>query len=87
MIQQLELLDVTKTAPDSAVPVSTRGIPIRAPFLDPKILQIPIPDVLYALLRLPRRNVKSEIASKYFALSESKRNELGLCWRKFVDRC
>jgi hypothetical protein len=46
---------------------------------------IPVPDVLYALLRLPRRNVQSEISSKFFALNERKRDELMHRWRQFVD--
>jgi hypothetical protein len=46
---------------------------------------IPVPDVLYALLRLPRRNVQSEIASKVFALDERRRDELIRRWRKFID--
>jgi hypothetical protein len=46
---------------------------------------IPVPDVLYALLRLPRRNAQSEIASKGFALDERKRDELTRRWRQFID--
>jgi hypothetical protein len=55
---------------------------------DPTGLQdhtIPVPDVLYALLRLPRRNVQNEISSKVLALDERKRDELTRRWRKFVD--
>jgi hypothetical protein len=46
---------------------------------------IPAPDVLYALLRLPRRNVQREIASIVFALDEQKRDELTRRWRQFID--
>jgi hypothetical protein len=86
LIEQLELLDVTKTAPNSAVPLSASGAPIRAPLLRPTVLPIPIPDVLYALLRLPRRNVQNELLVKFSALDEQKRDELMRRWCKFVDQ-
>jgi hypothetical protein len=45
-----------------------------------------IPDVLYALLRLPRRNVESEVSKTFLALSKTEREELSRKWRMFVDR-
>jgi hypothetical protein len=46
---------------------------------------ISVPDVLYALLRLPRRNIENEISATVFALDERKRDELTRKWCKFVD--
>jgi hypothetical protein len=46
---------------------------------------IPVPDVLYALLRLPRRNVQNEILARVLALDERERDDLARQWRKFVD--
>lgn len=46
---------------------------------------IPIPDVLYALLRLPRRNVESELAKTFYTLNDETRYKLKHGWRKLVD--
>jgi hypothetical protein len=85
IVRQLEMLDVK-------VPPLPKLVYIyNCPYFlasDPTGIQehtIPIPDVLYALLRLPRRNVQNEISEKVFALSERKRGELGHAWRKFVN--
>jgi hypothetical protein len=51
--------------------------------LDPP--EIPIPGVLYALLRLPRRNVENEISTRVLALDQRERDELWRRWRNFVD--
>ncbi len=47
---------------------------------------IAIPDVLYALLRLPRRNIESEITKAVFQINDRKRDDITHRWRKFVDR-
>jgi hypothetical protein len=85
VIRQLELLDV-KNPPMPRL-IYIYGSPY---FLgsDPTGVQehtIPIPDVLYALLRLPRRNVQNEISAICFSLNEGRRGELEHRWRKFVD--
>jgi hypothetical protein len=85
LIQQLELFDISKTMAGTAVPLGGDGTPVQAPFLRPTVIPIVIPDVLYTLLRLPRRNVQSEISSKLLALNERKRDELTRRWRKFID--
>lgn len=47
---------------------------------------IEIPSVLYALLRLPRRNVESELSMTFHALEEAKKRKLHEQWREFVER-
>ena len=86
LIEQLQLIDVTKTAPNSVVPLCADGTRIRGPSPNPTIIPIQIPDVLYALLRLPRRNVESEISRTFFSLYKQKREELLQQWNRFVDR-
>jgi ABC-type multidrug transport system fused ATPase/permease subunit len=85
IIRQLEALD-------NKVPPLPKLIYIyNCPYFlgsDPSGIQehsIPIPDVLYALLRIPRRNPQGEISAKIFALSERKPSELARGWRKLVD--
>jgi hypothetical protein len=85
IIRQLEIFDV-KIPPVPKL-IYVYGCPY---FLgsDPTGIQehtIPIPDVLYALLRLPRRNVQNEILATVSALDERKRDELTRRWRKFLD--
>jgi hypothetical protein len=85
IIHHLELFDV------KIPPVPTLIYIYGCPYLlgsDKTGIQehtIPIPDVLYALLRLPRRNVCNEISAKFSSLNESNRAELTHRWRKFVD--
>jgi len=85
VIRQLEIFD------DEIPPLPKLVKIYGSPYLlgsDPTGIQehtIPIPSVLYALLRLPRRNVQSEISANFSALNERKRDELARRWRKFVD--
>jgi hypothetical protein len=54
--------------------------------LDFKFGQVPdIRDVLYALLRLPKRNVQSELSAEYRALVAEEKAKLHRQWRDFVD--
>jgi hypothetical protein len=46
---------------------------------------IPIPSVLYALLRLPRRNVESEVSKAFNALADDKKNTIWQQWQAFLD--
>jgi hypothetical protein len=85
LIEQIELFDVSKTLPGSAVPLRSDGTSVQAPFVRPTLIPIVIPGVLYALLRLPRRNIQNELSVKFSALDEQKRKELMRRWRKFVD--
>jgi hypothetical protein len=85
VIRQLETLD-------NKVPPLPKLIYIyNCPYFlgsDPTGIQehsLPIPDVLYALLRLPRRNVQSEVSEKVSVLSKRRRGELAHGWRRFVD--
>jgi hypothetical protein len=87
VIRQLEILDVKNPPPPKLVHIY--GVPYlmgsnkTGSFIQEHAIQVP--DVLYALLRLPRRNVQNEIASKVFSLDERKRDELTRRWHKFVD--
>ena len=45
----------------------------------------PVPSVLYALLRLPRRNVEHEVSRAYNALNEEKKKAVWEQWRAFLD--
>jgi hypothetical protein len=56
-----------------------------SPFTGIEGVVIHIPDVLYALLRLPRRDVQSELLNNYRSLDADKRLELHRRWREFVD--
>ena len=85
IIRQLEIIDVK-------IPLVPKLIYVYGcPYFlgsDPTGIQehtIPVPDVLYTLLRLPRRNVQNEISAAVSALDERKRDELTRRWRKFID--
>jgi hypothetical protein len=86
IIRQLEILD------GKIPPLPKLVYVYGSPYLlgsDPTGIQehtINVPDALYALLRLPRRNAESEISKLFFALGEEERDELSHQWRKFVDR-
>ncbi|GEM_PF-5327668 len=45
----------------------------------------PVPSVLYALLRLPRRNVEHSVSAAYSALEEAKKNAIWTHWQAFLD--
>lgn len=44
-----------------------------------------VPSVLYALLRLPRRNVEHEVSRTYNALDDEKKKALWKQWQAFLD--
>ncbi len=45
----------------------------------------PVPSVLYALLRLPRRNVEHEVSRAYNALDDEEKKALWTQWQAFLD--
>ena len=85
IIRQLELFDV------KIPPIPELVYVYNCPYLlgsDPTGIQehtIPIPDVLYALLRLPRRNVESKVSWTYNTLSGDKKKAISEQWRAFLD--
>ena len=86
IIRQLETLDVNIPPVPKLVYIYGRPYFLGQ---DPTGIQehtISVPDVLYALLRLPRRNVASELDREFNALDERKRDQLTQRWQGFVDR-
>jgi len=89
IVRQLQIYDINLPRPSPIM--QHEGIPFvmtidNAPISINMIVPIPIPDVLYELLRLPRRDIESEISRRFMELSKQRRTEISLQWRKFVDR-
>ena len=80
IIRQLEALDINFPPPPKLVYI------YGCPYFRGTEHTLGVPDVLYALLRLSRRNVESELSKTFYALNERKRNEITDQWRKFVHR-
>jgi len=89
IVRQLQIYDINLPRPSPIM--QHEGIPFvmtidNTPISINMIVPIPIPHVLYELLRLPRRNIESEISRSFTELSKQRRAEISLRWRKFVDR-
>lgn len=79
IIEQLEMVDLKKSSHPVRLVIGDTPVPSG------EVRPLDVPDVLYALLHLPRRNVQSEILVTLSALDERKRDELSRRWRGFLD--
>ncbi len=73
---------------------SAENVIRRGGFDEPEIIRAletlqhggaPVPSVLYALLRVPRRNVEHQVLKAYNALDEDKKKALWEQWRTFLN--